>query len=97
MTKTAYINARVNKKVKADAQKVFREVGVNTSDAVDMFLRQVVMHQGIPFEVRIPNKETRAAIRELERGGGKRFDSVDALMEDALGKNWRSQYQKSKV
>lgn len=36
-----------------------------------------------------PNEETRAALRELERGGGKSFDTVDALMEDALGKDWR--------
>jgi len=40
-----------------------------------------------------PNKETRAAIRELERGGGKRFNSVDELFEDALGKNWRKKVQ----
>jgi DNA-damage-inducible protein J len=69
MAKTAYINARVDKKLKSDAQKVLRDVGVNTSDAVDMFLRQIVMRQGIPFKVvKIPNKETRAAIRELRAG-----------------------------
>ena len=93
MTKTAYINARIDKKIKADAQKVLREVGVNTSDAIGMFYRQIVMQKGIPFEVRIPNKETIAAIRELEAGGGKRFNSVEALFEDALGTSWRSKLQ----
>jgi DNA-damage-inducible protein J len=93
MTKTAYINARVNKKIKADAQKVFREVGVNTSDAVDMFLRQVVMQQGIPFEVCIPNKETREAIRELrdpvKRAKLKSYSSSEEMFADILGKDWR--------
>ncbi len=36
-----------------------------------------------------PNKETRAALRELEKGGGKRFDNIEGLFQDALGKNWR--------
>jgi len=89
MAKTAYVTARVEKKLKTDAEKVLKTVGVRPSDALTMLYRQVVIQQGIPFEVRIPNKETRAAMRELDRGGGKRFDSVDALFEDALGKNWR--------
>ena len=90
MAKTGYINARVEPELKKNAERVLRRVGVRTSDAVGMFLQQVVLHEGLPFEVRMPNKETRAAMRELDRGGGKKFDSVDALFEDALGKNWRA-------
>ncbi len=89
MAKTAFVTARVEKKLKTDAEKVLKTVGVKASDAVTMFYRQVVIQQGLPFEVRLPNKETRAAMRELDRGGGKRFDTVDALFEDALGKHWR--------
>ncbi|HVW71790.1 MAG TPA: type II toxin-antitoxin system RelB/DinJ family antitoxin [Candidatus Paceibacterota bacterium] len=87
MAKTAYISARVDKKIKAEAQKVLRDVGVNTSDAVDMFLRQVVMHQGIPFEVRRPNKETRKALREVRAGKVKRYtgttkEIIDQMLRD---------------
>lgn len=89
MAKTAYINARVDKKLKADAQKILKEVGVNTSDAVDMFLRQVVMQQGIPFEVRIPNKKLRREMRAIRAGKiGKRYtgstkDILDQMLREA--------------
>lgn len=71
MAKTAYINARVENKLKKNAERVLKRVGVKTSDAVGMFLQQVVLHEGLPFEVRIPNKESRRAIREF-RAGKKR-------------------------
>lgn len=93
MAKTAYINARMEKKLKADAEKVFHDVGVSPSDALTMFYRQAVIQQGIPFEVRIPNKETREAIEELEnptkRAKLKRYTSTGAMFEDVLGKDWR--------
>ena len=73
MTKTAYINARVEKGLKNKAQRILKDVGVNTTDAVEMFLHQVVLHQGLPFPVRKPNKETLRAIRELRAGKGKRY------------------------
>lgn len=66
MTKTANINARVEKDLKIKAEKVLRHVGVKTSDAITMFLRQVVLQRGLPFDVRVPNSETRKAIVELE-------------------------------
>lgn len=71
MAKTAHINARVENKLKKDAEAVLGRVGVKTSDAVTMFLRQVVLQKGLPFEVRIPNKETRKVITELRAGRGK--------------------------
>jgi DNA-damage-inducible protein J len=50
---------------------VLAKVGVSTTDAITMFMRQVVLHDGLPFEVRVPNAETREAIEELESGGGQ--------------------------
>lgn len=73
MRKTAHINARVEQRLKNEAEKVLHHVGVRTSDAVTMFLQQVVLQGGLPFEVRQPTKNTRAAIAELEGGGGMRF------------------------
>ena len=98
MVKTAYINTRVEKKLKTDAQKVLRNVGVNTSDAVSMFLRQVVLRRGIPFEVRVPNKETLKAIRELrdpkKLATASRYSSTEEMFKDILGKNWRHKNKK---
>ena len=86
MAKTGYINARVEKKLKSDAEKVLRNVGVNTSDAVSMFLRQVVLQEGLPFEVRIPNKATRKAIADLRAGKGKVYTGNTKDIFDALEK-----------
>ena len=86
MAKTGYINARVEKKLKSDAEKVLRNVGVNTSDAVSMFLRQVVLQEGLPFEVRIPNKATRKAIADLRAGKGKVYTGSTKNIFDALEK-----------
>ncbi|HEY4516586.1 MAG TPA: type II toxin-antitoxin system RelB/DinJ family antitoxin [Candidatus Paceibacterota bacterium] len=88
MAKTAYINARVETKLKTDAQKVLREVGVNTSDAVSMFLRQVVLHDGLPFEVRVPNKESRRALAEFKSGKKRKLytgtteEIFDAILKE---------------
>jgi DNA-damage-inducible protein J len=73
MSKTGYVTARVEPKLKASAGRVLRRIGVSTSDAITIFLRQVVMRQGMPFDVRVPNAETRKAIEELEAGGGTTY------------------------
>jgi len=45
-------------------------------------LVRVAKDKALPFEVKVPNAETRAAIAELEAGKGERFESVAALMAD---------------
>ncbi|HEY4522168.1 MAG TPA: type II toxin-antitoxin system RelB/DinJ family antitoxin [Candidatus Paceibacterota bacterium] len=90
MAKTGYINARVERKLKKDAEAVLERVGVNTSDAVTMFLKQVVLQEGLPFEVRIPNKETRKAIADLEAGRGQVFTgSTKELFDKLAGRKSR--------
>jgi DNA-damage-inducible protein J len=76
MPKTAYINARVDRSLKAKAEKVLSRVGISTTDAITMLLHQIVLRRGLPFEARIPNKETIAAMQELDRGGGERFEGA---------------------
>ena len=73
MPKNAYITARVDEDDKAKAQKVLKSVGLSTTDAISLFLKQIVLHDGLPFEVRIPNAETRAAMREARARKGERF------------------------
>jgi DNA-damage-inducible protein J len=76
MGKTGYITARIEPKLKARAARVLANVGVSTTDAITMFFRQVVLRNGLPFEVRVPNAETKKAIEELESGGGERFEGT---------------------
>lgn len=53
MAKTGYINVRVDPKLKKQAEKVLKELGLSVSDAIRLFLRQVVLHRGLPFEMRV--------------------------------------------
>ncbi len=63
---TANLNIRTDAEVKAEAESLFNELGLNLSTAVNMFLRQAIRVGGIPFEVRVntPNEITAAAITE---------------------------------
>jgi DNA-damage-inducible protein J len=84
-TKSGYINARVEPKLKKNAEAVLDKIGLSTTEAVTIFLKQVVAQKGIPFPVKIPNRETIKAMRELDGGGGTRHTGdVASLFSELL-------------
>ncbi|MBQ7897969.1 MAG: type II toxin-antitoxin system RelB/DinJ family antitoxin [Clostridia bacterium] len=61
----ANLNIRTDKEVKENAEKIFSELGMSMTTAINLFLRQSIRFGGIPFELRVtPNAETLAAIEE---------------------------------
>ena len=54
-TKTANVNARIQQDVKQQAEAILTRMGLPRSVAIDMFYRQIIMHDGIPFPVKIPS------------------------------------------
>ena len=56
MARTANVFARVEPEIKEQAENVLNQLGIPMSNAVGMFLRQVVIQQGIPFEVKLSGK-----------------------------------------
>ena len=54
MAKTSNIFARVEPTVKEQAEVILEQLGVPMSNAINMFLRQVVLQKGIPFEMKLP-------------------------------------------
>ena len=66
MTKTANLHIRIDPETKSSAEQLYSSFGITISDAVIMFLRQSIMVNGLPFELRQPryNAETEAAIQE---------------------------------
>lgn len=58
MGKTSNIFARVEPEIKEQAESVLNQLGIPMSSAVSMFLRQVVIQRGIPFEMKLPAKRT---------------------------------------
>jgi len=56
MAKSANLYARIEPEVKEQAETILNQLGIPMSNAVGMFLRQVVLQQGIPFEMKLPKK-----------------------------------------
>jgi DNA-damage-inducible protein J len=64
----AAMTLRVDSKVKEDAAHYLSQIGLTTSEAVRLFLHSVVLHKGIPFELKVPNAQTQQALKDIEAG-----------------------------
>lgn len=86
MAKTDTLHIRVEPSVKQKAEETLNELGLSISDAINVFLRQVILNDGIPFEIRKPklNQESIEAIEDAKKGKNlsKTFDSVDEMFEE---------------
>ena len=80
--KVAEIRSRIEPDLKENATRVLASCGLNISDAVRLFLRQVVAQTGLPFEVKAPNAVTRAAMKEADSDNLPHFESVQELFDD---------------
>ena len=75
MASDTYSKARIESDLKRDAERVFAELGLTTSQAIKLFLKRVVRERGIPFELKLPNEATKKVIEEARRGENvERFD-----------------------
>lgn len=77
---TNLVHIRIDGKVKAKAAKALASMGLTVSDAVRIMLTRVATEKALPFEVRIPNRKTVAAMEEARAGKLDSFDNVKALM-----------------
>lgn len=82
MHKAATVNTRIEPKLKTQAEAILHKVGLTSAEAVRLFYMQVCLHQGLPFEVRIPNKTTRKAMLDADKRKTHKTKSVDDLFED---------------
>lgn len=81
-TANTYVRARIDSYTKDRAADALEAMGLSISDAIRLLMLRIADEKRLPFEVRVPNAETRKAIDELESGKGQRFDSIQALMDD---------------
>jgi len=83
MSSSTTVQVRVDEQTKTQAKKVLGALHLSMSEAICLFLRQVVLHRGIPFEVKIPNALTRETLEKAERGEDvKEFATVEELFKD---------------
>ena len=84
MSKTS-MGIRLDSEVKEQAQQVFNSLGMDMTTAINIFLRQAIQYQGLPFDVRLD--ESRKLVEVLadldqNRNMSQSFVSVSDLMED---------------
>ena len=82
MASDTVVRARIDGQVKEKAAKVLADMGLSVSDAIRLLLVRVAAEKALPFEIKAPNAETRAAMAELEQEAGKSFDTVAELMAE---------------
>ena len=74
--KEAVVRARVEPALKEDAERVFEALGINTTEAIRMFLSQVRLRRGLPFVVQIPDND------DLLVSAGIRQAAIDSVYDD---------------
>ena len=91
---TTAINVNVDKKTKNEATKILKDLGLNMSTAINMFLTQIVKRDGIPFEITNP-KPTKELLEALQEGEDilngkikkKGYHNVREMFEDILSED----------
>ncbi|MBW2163699.1 MAG: type II toxin-antitoxin system RelB/DinJ family antitoxin, partial [Deltaproteobacteria bacterium] len=69
-------------RLKDEAERVFRELGLSTTQAITIFYRQVELRKGLPFEVTIPNEITRQTFEDTDAGQNLIIcDNADDMFE----------------
>ena len=84
MPKTS-MSIRLDSEVKEQAQQVFNHLGMDMTTAINIFLRQAIQYQGLPFDVRLDeNQKLLQVLTDLDqnRNISQSFESVSDLMED---------------
>ena len=70
---------KLDKKAKDEAKAIFKTLGLTMGEAFNIFLHQVTLNKGLPFDVRIPNAETRKVLEEGRQGINMEDCSLEEL------------------
>jgi DNA-damage-inducible protein J len=68
MARTAMVNARTEQELKKEVEDILQSLGISTTEAINIFFRQVKLRRGLPFPVEIPNDVTLKAFKDSEEG-----------------------------
>ena len=76
--KTANLYVRIEPEVKEQAEAILDILGIPASSAVNMFYKQIILHNGLPFEVTIPDNKVPVSMRSLSK------EQLDRELEEGL-------------
>ncbi len=100
MARTANVFVRVEPELKEQAESVLEQLGIPMSNAVGMFLRQIVLQKGIPFEMKLPrtaplaygsltkgqfDKEIEKGLADVKAGRVYSADDIETEMKREFG------------
>jgi len=80
---TVFVRARIEPELKNEAELVLYDLGITPTQAIKMLYKRIVRDHEWPLELKVPNKETRKAFEETDRGIGlNKSKNIDDLFED---------------
>jgi len=86
-TTSKMLHARIEADLKKDAELIFKKLGLTTTEAIKIYFQRVRTEQGIPFELKAPNKETIETFEKTDRGEDvTTYDSYEDF--EAAVKSW---------
>lgn len=56
MAKETIVRARIDESLKQEAEAILRQLGLTTSQAINLYFSQIILHRGMPFDVRLPDE-----------------------------------------
>ncbi len=81
--KTSSIHARIKPLLKHKVEAILEKLGMTTSEAINLYFSQIALHNGLPFDVKVPNKTTTKAMQDMMLGNGtKTYKTVADLRKD---------------
>lgn len=85
--KATTVKARIDEELKENVEAVLGKLGLTTSAAITIFFNRIVLENGLPFPVKIPNALTERAIRDAVEGRNMTtYDSAEEFFADLKGK-----------
>jgi len=81
--KNAVVNARMEVELKSEVEAIFKQLGMNTTQAITIFFEQIRLHRAIPFEIKLPNQETVEAMQDALAGKNMETVSMEELIKQA--------------
>ena len=83
MPKSSVIQTRIDPELKNKAQIIFNKLNISMSEAISIFLTQVTLKRGIPFDITLPNELTANTLKKSEDGNNlHKVSSVKNLFKE---------------
>jgi len=82
MARSAVVHARIDAETKTATERVLGALGMTPTEAIRLFYRQIALRREFPLELRVPNKQTAAALSSSRKNKDiETFDSSEALYD----------------